>query len=157
MNLKGNCWKGQCNDCKDGNFLHVDTESDRLCVWKCWEKVEDKMTLVPKSGCIEELVDLLNTNFNAFRDHVRTKRLQNAAFKKAKENEHSSVLQVDFVMSYTCEFQDEVQGMLLVRQNVNLFTAAFHHGNKPCKSYLIATDSQNKYEEFEENSIHCPF
>ena len=77
----------------------------------------------------------------------RLKEFKVMLFNAVKSEPNATVLQIDFAMSYTCEFQDEIQGVLWVRNNVNLLTAAFYHGDQPCKCLLIVTDSTNKYKE----------
>jgi len=79
-----------------------------------------------------------------FQEHVRVKRVQSEAFNFDKADPETSVLQCDFAMAYSCEYQAEVQSALWDRESINLFTAAFYHGNEACKSYLIVTDSQDK-------------
>ena len=54
------------------------------------------------------------------------------------------VLQIDFAMAYSCEYQNEIQSALWSRNSINLFTAALYSNNLPCKSFLIVTNSQDK-------------
>ena len=46
-------------------------------------------------------------------------------------------------MSYSCEYQDEVQSALWSRESVILFTAAMTYKSK-CHTYLIVSDSRDK-------------
>ena len=89
---------------------------------------------------METVVDSLP----AFQEHVKIKRIYSDAFNTDKADPQTSVLQRDFTMAYSCEYQTEVQSALWGCKSVNLFTAAFYHGSEPCKSYLIVTDSQDK-------------
>ena len=54
-------------------------------------------------------------------------------------------------MAYSYEYQAEVQSTLWSRESINLFTAAFYHGEGPCKSCLVVTDSKDKGK----NSVYC--
>ncbi|GBN11113.1 hypothetical protein AVEN_248400-1 [Araneus ventricosus] len=55
----------------------------------------------------------------------------------------SRVLQLDFATNYSGSYQDEVQGALLTRKSITLFTAAvFVHGK--CNTYLICSDTSEK-------------
>lgn len=56
--------------------------------------------------------------------HVNTKRVQHAEFEKDKIDPESRIIQIDFAMSFSCEYQNEVQRALLSRATVLLFTAA---------------------------------
>ena len=87
----------------------------------------------------------------------RLKEFKVMLFNAVKSEPNATVLQIDFAMSYTCEYQDEIQGALWVRNNVNLFTAAFYHGDQPCKCFLIVTDSTSKYKEFILQFCQKPF
>ena len=58
-----------------------------------------------------------------------------------KKDSKCHLLQVDFVMAYSCEYQNEVESVLSSHQSVNFFTAATHDTNGREKSFLIVTDS----------------
>lgn len=76
-------------------------------------------------------------------NHVNLKRIQADEFQKDKLNESVRILQVDFAMSFACEYQNEVQNALWLRTSVLLFTAAsFYKGN--CQTYLICSDANSK-------------
>ncbi|XP_063222491.1 uncharacterized protein LOC134531000 isoform X3 [Bacillus rossius redtenbacheri] len=75
--------------------------------------------------------------------HVNTKRIQHDEFEKDKANGTKRVLEVDFAMSFSCEYQNEIQSALWSRASVVLFTAAvFCNGN--CKTYILCSDTNNK-------------
>ena len=84
---------------------------------------------------------------------MRIKRVQAAAFEQDKKDETSTVLQCDFAMAYSCEYQNEIQSALWSRASVNLFTAMFHHGTSLPQPYLIVTDSKNKDKDAVANFI----
>ena len=68
--------------------------------------------------------------------HVNLKRIQAAEFQQDKLNDDVRILQVDFAMSFGCEYQNEIQSALWSRSSVMLFTAAsFYKGN--CQTYVI--------------------
>ena len=104
-----------------------------------------------KYGCRGELLDILEEDWNGIQEHIRIKKIQAAAFDKEKADINSSVLQVDFAMSYTCETQNEIQAALWHRNSVGLFTAALYQKDLPCQTFLIVTDSQEKYKD----EVYC--
>ena len=79
-----------------------------------------------------------------FQEHVRIKRVQSEAFEFDKNDEQLSVLNFDFAMAYSCEYQNEIQSALWSRQSVNLFTAMFYNGKEKPSPYLIVTNCQKK-------------
>ena len=71
--------------------------------------------------------------------HVNTKRIQAQDF----EDDEARILQIDFAMNYSCEYQNEVQSVLWRRGSVMLFTAAVTYKDT-CKTYLICSNSCDK-------------
>ena len=65
-------------------------------------------------------------------------------FEQDKKDSKCHLLQIDFAMTYSCEYQNKVQSVLWSCQTVNLFTAAKYDINGKKKSFLIVTDSQDK-------------
>ena len=53
------------------------------------------------------------------------------------------VLQINFAMSYSCEYHNEVQGALWSRESVMLVTAVMTYKSQ-CQTYLIVSDSREK-------------
>lgn len=53
------------------------------------------------------------------------------------------VLQIDFAMAYSCEYQNKVQSALWSRASVQLFTAAGFFNGK-CSSFIICSDAKDK-------------
>lgn len=51
---------------------------------------------------------------------------------------------MDFAMSYSCEYQNEVQSALWSRNSVNLFTMALFVKDEKCRSFIGVTDSHDK-------------
>lgn len=144
--LCGICWKGKCEMCCEGKKLaECLGVKDHKVYWDEWVKNDSgRLRLETRSCCEGELLEKIIDGLPLFQDHVRIKRVQSNAFNSDKFDSETSVLQCDFAMAYSCEYQKEIQSALWGRESVNLFTAAFYHGNEPCKSYLIVTDSQDK-------------
>ena len=114
-------------------------------MWKEWVKDEnDKVRLAMKEGCKGELLELLRDEWAVFEEHVRVKRIQANAFECDKSCPDYSVLQFDYAMAFSCEYQDEIQSGLWSRASVNLFTAALYQRDKKCESFLCVSDSQDK-------------
>ena len=67
-------------------------------------------------------------------------------FEQDKKDSKSHLLQVDFAMAYSWEYQNEVHQTvnLWSHQTVNLFTAVTYDTNGKEKLFLIVTDSQDK-------------
>lgn len=75
--------------------------------------------------------------------HVNTKRIQHGEFEKDKKKDQVRILQIDFAMSFSCEYQNEIQSALWSRSSVLLFTAAVFWRNE-CETYVICSDTKNK-------------
>ena len=143
--LDSNCWKGTCESCQVGKLLALSQEDAKMVTWKEWGKSEsNRLSLLQKSGCVGELKEMIYDEWPSFQEHVRIKRIQARSFEKDKSLPSTHVLQCDFAMSYSCEYQDEVQSALWCRNSVTLFTAALYSKMAPCKSFLMVTNSQVK-------------
>ena len=95
-------------------------------------------------------MDLLERDYNKFREHVRVKKKQEKEFKDDQEKEDIRIVQMDFAMSYICEYQDEIQKALWHRNTVMLFTVAvFLNGD--CSTYVIVSNAKEK----DKNTIVC--
>lgn len=75
--------------------------------------------------------------------HVNIKKIQANDFKNDKKSENVRILQIDFAMSYSCEYQNEVQSALWSRESVTLFTAASFFESQ-CKTFVICSDTKQK-------------
>ena len=53
------------------------------------------------------------------------------------------MLQIDFAMSYSCEYQNEVQSALWSHKSLMLFTAPRTY-KAECKTFLIVSNSRDK-------------
>lgn len=61
-----------------------------------------------EEGCTGSLMELIKETFANFRQHVKTKHIQTAGFENDKDN-LANILQINFAMAYSCEYQNEVQ------------------------------------------------
>ncbi|KAK3755434.1 hypothetical protein RRG08_008009 [Elysia crispata] len=148
-NLVGACWMGHCAICKDGKLFEKARENSEKATpvtWKMWEKDGNTGRIVQnvKEGCVGELEDEVVSGWEVVLEHVRIKRIQSDLFQKMKVAKDQSILQIDFAMAYSCEYQNEVQSALWSRQSVNLFTAAFFSGGHYDSSYVFVTESKDK-------------
>ena len=72
-------------------------------------------------------LDIILTNINI-------KHIQSAQFQADLENTNACILQIDFAMSYSWEFENEIQSVLWTCQSVMLFTTALIY-KSVCKTY----------------------
>ena len=143
--LASPCWRGICNECQVGSNLTMKKADADTIFWKQWVKTETgHLRLDQKQGCVGQLKEELYETFPHFQEHVRIKRIQSEAFEKDKKRVDCHVLQIDFAMAYSCQYQNEIQSALWSRSSVNLFTAALYSKSQGCQPFLIVTDSQEK-------------
>ncbi|XP_063228207.1 uncharacterized protein LOC134534095 isoform X1 [Bacillus rossius redtenbacheri] len=135
--LNSLCWQNLCEVCSNGKRMVVPREPDSKTTWKEWKKNdENKIKLVIKEDCLGDIYEKLIADMPKMMLHVNTKRIQHDEFEKDKANGTKRVLEVDFAMSFSCEYQNEIQSALWSRASVVLFTAAvFCNGN--CKTYIL--------------------
>ena len=57
---------------------------------------------------VGEVVEILKERFAGYVAHVNTKRVQQREFLSDKEDPEKRVIQVDYAMGFSCEYQDEV-------------------------------------------------
>jgi len=142
VGLHSECWRGQCEHCSNGEKLEMPADGASSVSWMEWKKdTSERLTKVSENGTKSALYHLLLDELPAFQEHVRIKRIQSAAFDDDKK--HCCVLQVDFAMAYSCEYQNEIQSALWARDSVTLFTGAMFCGNA-CKTFLICSDTRDK-------------
>ena len=142
--LHDKCWKAECDVC--GKTLVIDefkdSDKSKDVTWMEWVKEDNgRLKKVMKFGCQGELEELVEAGMSDFQEHVRVKRIQALAFEKAKQQK--TVIEMDFAMSYSCEYQNEVQSALWSRESVMLFTAAIFQ-NGSCESHVIVSNSNDK-------------
>lgn len=145
-NLQSNCWTGTCETCKGGTLLEAKLSGEidmaKATEWLHWETDENQvLKKLTKSGCYGELLDLALQSLPQAQEHTRVKRIQSNAFESLKEA--NRILQIDFAMAYSCEYQDEIQSALWSRASVTLFTAAVFY-QETTKTYLICSNTKDK-------------
>lgn len=142
--LNSKCWQNQCEDCSNGKKLNIPNDPEKQVTWRQWEKNNDgRLLLQFKEGCAGELYELIQADIQNFLAHVIIKRIQAHAFQVDQKLENVRLLQVDFAMSYSCSYQNEIQSALWSRASVMLFTAAaFINGT--CKTFVLCSDARNK-------------
>ncbi len=75
--------------------------------WYQWKEDENQVLKKhTKSGCCGELLDLVLQSLPEAQEHTRVKRIQSDAFGSLKEV--NRILQINFAMAYSCEYQDEI-------------------------------------------------
>ena len=67
-----------------------------------------------------------------------------ATLEKDKLDPSCMLLQVDFTLSCSCEYQNEIQSALWSRRSVNLFMAGTDNADGKEESFLIVTNSPDK-------------
>ena len=80
-----------------------------------------------------------------------SKSKEHATFENGKLDPNCMLLQADFAMAYSCEYQNEIQSALWWCRSVNLFTAATYNAKGKKESFLIVTNSSDKGE----NSVYA--
>ena len=144
--LQSNCWTGACETCKEGKVLEAKLSSKidlaQETKWYQWENdTNEVLRKQTKRGCYGELLELVLQSLPEAQEHTRVKRIQSDAFEMLKET--NRILQIDFAMAYSCEYQDEIQSALWSRASVTLFTAAVFY-KRTTKTYLICSDTKDK-------------
>ena len=143
--LESSCWMNDCDKCKDGKLFDLDMDSSVPVVWQEWEK-DHYGHLVKKlydETCAGELYEIILQNWANFQEHTRVKRMQATAFQEDMSISTNRVLQIDFAMAYSCEYQNEVQSALWSRASVQLLTAAVFVNGK-CSTFIICSDTKDK-------------
>lgn len=149
--LDSSCWKGFCSNCCAGKKLETSVDHNKEKIkMKQWFKVENKPTCKDDVYTKAEIFGMLQNSFNSVSTHINTKRIQSEAFLSDKTDAKVRVLQLDFAMNYSCEYQNEIQSALWTRGSVCLFTAASIH-NDECQTFAICSDTSTK----DKNTIAC--
>ncbi|XP_071034011.1 uncharacterized protein [Parasteatoda tepidariorum] len=143
INLDSKCWKNECAMCQNGQLLSKPSNPAETVIWKEWEKTNNKIQLTTTETCTGALHEKIIDDLPTMMKHVHIKRIQHAEFEKDKSNQKTRIMQVDFAMSFSCEYQNEVQSALWSRATVLLFTAAVFYQNE-CKTFIICSDTTSK-------------
>ena len=148
LDLTSPCWRGICVNCQLKKKFTIEKSDADTVFWKEWIKTETgHLRIDQKQGCVGELKDLFS-EFSFFKEHVRIKRIQSTAFTEDKKRSNCHVLQHDFAMAYSYDYQNEVQSALWFRKCINLLTAALYSKSQVCQPFLIIRDSQDKGKKF---------
>lgn len=138
------CWQQVCESCGDMQKLITPENMLQPVVWREWEKdTTGRLKLALKESVSAELYNKVKEDYPKFVSHVNLKRVQNAEFEKDKKCAGTRILQIDFAMSFACEYQNEIQSALWARSSVLMLTAAVFFQNQ-CETYVICSDSRNK-------------
>ena len=137
------CWKGECdNRCNGKTVPFPNIISNRIISYKEWGYNDQKRLTLKTLECpFGEIKEKCCEKYSQFQKHVCIKRIMHNNFEQEKKDSKCHLLQVDFAMAYSYEYQNEVQSTLWSRQTVNLFTAATYNTSGKEKSFLIVTDS----------------
>ena len=83
------------------------------------------MQKVTVNSDLSEIIPLVTRNTVELKQHIHTKKEQQAAYNKIKENlaGNKVTVHVDYRESYENKQQDEVQGAYFGHCNFSLFTA----------------------------------
>ena len=140
------CWKGVCKQCCNGKAIPFpDEPEDKVVTYKEWGFNNQKRMVLNTYECaFGELKENFLDKFSVFQKHVRCKRIMHDTFERDKLDPQCHVLQVDFAMAYSCQYQDEIQAALWSRRSVNLFTAATYDTTGQERSYMIVSDTPDK-------------
>ena len=124
------CWKGECNSCNGKAIPFPNIIRNRIISYKEWGYNDQKrLTLKTLEYPFGEIKEKFCEQFPQFQKHVRIKQIIHDNFEQDKKDSKCHLLQVDFAMAYSCEYQNEVQSALWSHQTVNLFTAATYDTN----------------------------
>ena len=116
--LDSACWQSTCENCKEGAKLSILLNPEQIVKYRQWESKEHevvdenkqtkkytKMLCDLKEACAAELLDTLRLSWEGTLQHINVKRIQASEFESDKFKESTRVLQVDFAMNYSCEYQ----------------------------------------------------
>ena len=109
------------SDSEDSLNLASDLQLSYL-QWMC---IDSKMQKVTVNSDLSEIVPLLTRKIDELKQHIHTKKEQQTAYNKIKENLAGNVVMVhvDSAVSYENKQQDEVQSAYFGHSNFSLFTA----------------------------------
>ena len=127
------------------NKFTIEKSDADTVFWKEWIKTETgHLQIDQKQGCVGELKEDLFSEFSFFKEHVRIIWIPSTVFTEDKKSSNCYVLQCEFAMAYSCDYQNEVLSALWSQKCINLFTAALYSKSRVCQPFLIITDSQDK-------------
>lgn len=138
------CWQNVCETCSNGKNISKPIDVGKTVIWKEWrQNAEGRLQLLTNDTSAGELYDIVVNDIPEVLNHVNLKRIQAENFQKDKLRNSTRIIQIDFAMSFCCEYQNEIQSALWSRSSVLLFTVAVFYKNI-CKTFIFCSDHQNK-------------
>ena len=67
-----------------------------------------KIQSITYNTCAGELIECMQNDCDKVLTHVSIKWIQSLQFQEHLQNPEVCVLQIDFAMSYSCEYQNEI-------------------------------------------------
>jgi hypothetical protein len=89
-------------------------------------------------GKFDDIAALIKEKIVAFALHTFVKRQQSVCFRSERERQNVLVLQMDFSENYCLKFQDEIQAMHWVNDQLTIFTCVAW--GTTVQSFAIASD-----------------
>ena len=101
------CWKGECNNCCNGKAIPFpNIISNRIISYKEWGYNDQKrLALKTLESPFGEIKEKFCEQFPQFQKHVSIKQIMHDNFEQDKKDSKCHLLQVDFAMAYSCEYQ----------------------------------------------------
>ncbi|KAF2899444.1 hypothetical protein ILUMI_06732 [Ignelater luminosus] len=98
--------KNMCDVCCNLKNMNKPNIMSQVAIWKEWVKADDKKyKLIIHETSTGELFEKIKEDFIEFLHHVSIRRIQSDAFLNDKNNPSVRILQIDFAMSYSCEYR----------------------------------------------------
>ena len=128
------CFTNECDSCSTNKSLTQlltedfddDIDSDGLCSWTVWKKIDNKFDLHKVNASIDSLLFEMNEQWLPFLLHSYCNRQQRehiALLRSQCSSKSFIIAQIDFSMNYSLIRQREVQQGFFSRQQASLFTA----------------------------------
>ena len=106
---------------------------------RAWKSFNAKV----RTGWAGELIQILKNQWLSTLTHINIKCIQSSQFRTDSANWNVCVLQINFAMSYSCEYQDQVQSATWSRESVIFFNAEMTYKSQS-QIYLIVSDKRDK-------------
>ena len=143
--LMSPCWTGACLQCSKGILLDNSNVPETVKYQEWILDDEQNRHCVERSTNPKSLHLLLLSDFPSFQNHVQVKRIQESSFNQIKSKSDVGLIQIDFAMAYSCEYQNEIQSALWSRDSINLFTLArFVNQNVDCHLFVLDNYKKDK-------------
>ena len=140
LDLTSPCWRGICFNCQLKNKFTIEKSDADTVFWKEWIKTETEHLWTDQKTRVCRWIKRRSFQQIFFFQRTCEKWIQSTAFTEDKKRSDCHVLQCDFTMAYSCDYQNEVQSALWSHKCINLFTAALYSKSQVCQPFLIITD-----------------